>query len=51
MIYGFAYLVMILLITFIWVYLAIFKKPDSLEIRRILLKNKFITFFNLKKIN
>ena len=29
MIYGFAYLVMVLTISTIWVLLAVFKKPDS----------------------
>jgi len=31
MIYGFAYLLMVLAITFIWVFIAIIKKPDFIK--------------------
>ena len=38
MIFGFAYLLMVLVITFIWVFLAIIKKPD-LKKNIIIIKN------------
>ena len=48
MIYGFVYLFMILSITFIWVFFAIFKKPDFIENFRKLFKNNLKGLFKLK---
>ncbi len=38
MIYGLAYLLMVLGITFIWVFLAVIKKPDFIK-NKIIIKN------------
>ena len=34
MFYGFAYLLMVLVITFVWVFLAIIKKPDFIPVKK-----------------
>ena len=49
MIYGLAYLFMILVITFIWVFLAIIKKPDFINKFTISLNSKLKEFIKLKK--
>ena len=48
MIYGFAYLVMILAISLGWVVLAVLKKPDFIEKPLSELKNKIRPFLNPK---
>ncbi len=48
MIYGFAYLGMILAITVGWVFLAIYKKPDFIEKPLNEIKNKMRSFLNPK---
>ena len=48
MIYGFAYLGMVLAISTGWVILAVLKKPDFIEIPLKELKNKIKPFLNLK---
>ena len=48
MIYGFAYLGMILAITVGWVILAIYKKPDFIEKPLNEIKNKMRSFLNPK---
>ena len=48
MIYGFAYLGMVLAITTGWVILAVLKKPDFIEKPLIELKNKIRPFLNPK---
>ena len=48
MIYGFAYLGMVLAITAGWVILAVLKKPDFIEKPLIELKNKIRPFLNPK---
>ena len=48
MIYGFAYLAMVLFISTGWVFLAILKKPDFIEKPLGELKNKISPFLNPK---
>ena len=48
MIYGFAYLGMVLAISLGWFFLAVFKKPDFIEKPLIELKNKIRPFLNSK---
>ncbi len=48
MIYGFAYLGMVLAISAGWVLLAVFKKPDFIEKPLIELKNKLRPYLNPK---
>ena len=48
MIYGFAYLGMVLAISAGWVLLAVLKKPDFIEKPLIELKNKLRPFLNPK---
>ena len=48
MIYGFAYLGMVLTISAGWFYLAVFKKPDFIERPLYELKNKIRPFLNPK---
>ena len=48
MIYGFAYLGMVLAISAGWVLLAVFKKPDFIEKPLNKLKNKIRPFLNPK---
>ena len=48
MIYGFAYLVMVLAISGGWVILAVLKKPDFIEKPLSELKNKIRPFLNPK---
>ena len=50
MIYGFAYLGMILVISAGWVVLAVLKKPDFIEKPLEQLKNKIRPLLNSKKI-
>ena len=49
MIYGFAYLGMVLAISAGWVLLAVLKKPDFIEKPLNKLKNKIRPFLNPKK--
>ena len=49
MIYGFAYLGMVLAISAGWIFLAVLKKPDSIEKPLIELKNKIRPFLNPKE--
>ena len=49
MIYGFAYLGMVLTISAGWVLLAVIKKPDFIEKRLSELKNKIRPFLNPKE--
>ena len=49
MIYGFAYLGMVLVISAGWVVLAVFKKPDFIEKPLEELKNKIRPLLNSKK--
>jgi len=49
MIYGFAYLGMVLVISAGWVVLAVLKKPDFIEKPLIELKNKIRPFLNPKE--
>ena len=49
MIYGFAYLGMVLAITAGWVILAVLKKPDFIEKPLNKLKNKIRPFLNPKE--
>ena len=49
MIYGFAYLGMVLAISAGWIILAVLKKPDFVEKRLLKLKNKIRPFLNPKK--
>ena len=49
MIYGFAYLGMVLTISAGWVLLAVLKKPDFIEKPLIELKNKIRPFLNPKE--
>ena len=48
MIYGFAYLGMVLAIASGWIFLAILKKPDFIELPLSKLKNKIRPFLNPK---
>ena len=48
MIYGFAYLGMVLAISAGWIFLAVLKKPDFIEKPLIKLKNKIRPFLNPK---
>ena len=48
MIYGFAYLGMVLAISAGWIFLAVLKKPDFIEKSLSELKNKIRTFLNPK---
>ena len=49
MIYGFAYLGMVLAISAGWIFLAVLKKPDFIEKPLRDLKNKIRPFFNPKE--
>ena len=51
MIYGFAYLGMVLAISAGWVVLAVLKKPEFIEKPLEELKNKLRPLLNSKKIN
>tara|TARA_Y100001978_G_scaffold194270_1_gene201235 strand:+ start:260 stop:433 length:174 start_codon:yes stop_codon:yes gene_type:complete len=51
MIYGFAYLLMVLAITAGWVFLAVLPKPQFIQIPLNRLKDKIRPFLNPKKIN
>ena len=51
MIYGFAYLLMVLAITAGWVFLAVLPKPDFIQKPLNRLKDKIRPFLNPKKIN
>ena len=48
MIYGFAYLIMVLAISAGWIILAVLKKPDFIENPLNEVKNKIRTFLNPK---
>jgi len=48
MIYGFAYLVMVLAVSAGWIILAVLKKPDFIEEPLNELKNKIRLFINSK---
>ena len=48
MIYGFAYLGMVLAISAGWIFLAVLKKPDFIENPLFELKNKIRPFLNPK---
>ena len=48
MIYGFAYLGMVLAISAGWIFLAVLKKPDFIEIPLNKLKNRIKPFLNPK---
>ena len=48
MIYGFAYLGMVLVISAGWIFLAVLKKPDFIENPLSKLKNKIRPFLNTK---
>ena len=48
MIYGFAYLVMVLAISVGWIFLAVLKKPDFIEKPLTKVKNKIRPFLNPK---
>ena len=48
MIYGFAYLGMVLAICAGWIFLAVLKKPDFIEMPLSELKNKIRPFLNPK---
>jgi len=50
MIYGFAYLMMVLAISTGWIMLAVLKKPDFIEKPLEELKNKIRPLLNSKKI-
>ena len=50
MIYGFAYLGMVLAISAVWIVLAVLKKPDFIEKPLEKLKNKIRPFLNSKEI-
>ena len=49
MIYGFAYLGMVLAISAGWIFLAVLKKPDFFEKPLSELKNKIKSFLNSRK--
>ena len=49
MIYGFAYLGLVLAISAGWIFLAVLKKPDFIEKPLIELKNKIRPFLNPKE--
>ena len=49
MIYGFAYLGMVLIISLGWVVLAVLKKPDFIEKRLLEIKNKIRPFLYRKE--
>ena len=49
MIYGFTYLGMVLAISAGWIFLAVFKKPDFIEMPLSELKNKIRPFLNPKE--
>ena len=51
MIYGFAYLGMVLVISAGWIVLAVLKKPESIEKTLEELNNKINPLFNSEKIN
>ena len=48
MIYGFTYLGMVLAISTGWIFLAVLKKPDFIEKRLNVVKNKIRPFLNPK---
>ena len=50
MIYGFAYLVMVLAISAGWIVLAVLKKPEFIEKPLEELKNKIRPFLNSKEV-